>query len=210
MGSFCSSDLTAGQLNALVKNVGGHDSVIGILNGTLTLQVTDSAFLLPEQEGVQYFFVTSYGLEKRFWRNSLESRGFKIHGKIESMINSSEFNRTSGAVSKIAILPGSMFTDKERNNNGIFSKATKLNLVEPTLEMACLLREHLADQSISDMGFSKIIVMHNPVKDYDGNLRRLELSQGELGAVYPYIANKSDPYYSADCGFAFLVSVNTN
>ena len=42
---FASADLTAGQLNALVKKVGGKDAVLGILRGTVELVTKVTSFI---------------------------------------------------------------------------------------------------------------------------------------------------------------------
>lgn len=45
MSSFASANLTVGQLNALVKTLGGEPTVRGILDGTVEFQITKRAIL---------------------------------------------------------------------------------------------------------------------------------------------------------------------
>lgn len=53
MTNFASKDLTAGQLNSLVKNVGGHGQVLRILSGELKIQLlsttSDQAIAVPAE-----------------------------------------------------------------------------------------------------------------------------------------------------------------
>lgn len=56
---FASADLTAGQLNAIVKKVGGHDAALKFLRGELS--VSEPTRNWREEDGVIYFSVTSDG-----------------------------------------------------------------------------------------------------------------------------------------------------
>jgi hypothetical protein len=56
---FASADLTAGQLNAIVKKLGGHDGAIKFLQGKLS--VSEPTRNWREEDGVIYLSVTSDG-----------------------------------------------------------------------------------------------------------------------------------------------------
>lgn len=56
MTNFASKDLTAGQLNSLVKKVGGHDQALRILSGDLKVQLlSTTAEAVVVQESIDQF-----------------------------------------------------------------------------------------------------------------------------------------------------------
>ena len=62
---FTSAGLTAGQLNAIVKKLGGHDSALRFLRGELT--VSELIRNWRERDSVIYFSVTSSGTIGEEW-----------------------------------------------------------------------------------------------------------------------------------------------
>ena len=56
---FASAGLTAGQLNAIVKKLGGPDMALGFLRDELS--VSEPTRSWREENGVIYFSVTSHG-----------------------------------------------------------------------------------------------------------------------------------------------------
>lgn len=80
MTNFASKDLTAGQLNSLVKKAGGHEQVLRILSGELKIQLlstTSDQAITPPVEDDQFLTVEAdLGFEDRItrgqygWRNS--------------------------------------------------------------------------------------------------------------------------------------------
>lgn len=79
MTNFASKDLTAGQLNSLVKKAGGHEQVLRILSGELKIQLlstTAEAAVVPEPVDQFLTIEADISFEDRIkrgnygWRNS--------------------------------------------------------------------------------------------------------------------------------------------
>lgn len=79
MTNFASKDLTAGQLNSLVKKVGGHDQALRILSGDLKIQLlstTAEAAVVPTPVDQFLTIEPDLAFEDRItrgnygWRNS--------------------------------------------------------------------------------------------------------------------------------------------
>lgn len=73
---FASAGLTAGQLNAIVKKLGGHDMALRFLRDELS--VSEPTRSWREEDGVIYFSVTSDGTTGEDWITRLESKGFRV------------------------------------------------------------------------------------------------------------------------------------
>src|SRR3989344_110555 len=115
---FASVDLTAGQLNAIVKKLGGHDGAIKFLQDKLT--VSEPTRNWREQDGVIYFSVTSDGTTGPQWIERLEGKGFRLSDYAKSVLRSPDFKPTSGVTTEIAILKGMLFADKEIEALGLW------------------------------------------------------------------------------------------
>ncbi len=97
---------------------------------------------------------------------------------------------TTGKTYKIAIIPGNFFSDKER----IMANVRKeidcrgwLHGDKISPEIACLLRKDVSDQEIDDLGLDWLVIMHEPIKDSDGDLGLLSMYRsvdGILGTDY--------------------------
>src|SRR3989338_3860444 len=96
---FASAGLTAGQLNAMVKKLGGHDKAMSFLRGEL--KVSKPNRLWHEHGGVIYFSVTSDGTTGEQWIERLENKGFLLSEYVKSVLRSSDFHPTSGVTTEI-------------------------------------------------------------------------------------------------------------
>src|SRR3990167_9358199 len=163
---FASVDLTAGQLNAIVKKLGGHDGAIKFLQDKLT--VSEPTRNWREQDGVIYFSVTSDGTTGPQWIERLEGKGFRLSDYAKSVLRSPDFKPTSGVTTEIAILKGMLFADNDRITKKIRAEADKRKLTKSNAEVACLIRENFSDKEIEALGLWWIVAMHEPIKDSGG------------------------------------------
>lgn len=201
---FASADLTAGQLNAIVKKLGGHDGAIKFLQGKLT--VSEPTRTWREQDGVIYLSVTSDGTTGPQWIERLEGKGFRLSDYAKSVLRSPDFKPTSGVTTEIAILKGMLFEDKDRITKKIRAEADKRKLTKPNAEVACLIREVLADEEIEAMGLWGIVAMHEPIKDSDGVPGLLGADRHDDGRWLDACYGKPDGGWHRGRGFAFVVS----
>lgn len=201
---FASADLTAGQLNAIVKKLGGHDGAIKFLQGKLT--VFEPTRNWREQDGVIYLSVTSDGTTGPQWIERLEGKGFCLSDYAKSVLRSPDFKPTSGVTTEIAILKGMLFEDNDRITKKIRAEADKRKLTKPNAEVACLIRENFSDEEIEAMGLWWIVAMHEPIKDSIGDPRLLDADRYGGGRWLCAYCGKPGSRWGRESGFAFVVS----
>lgn len=201
---FASADLTAGQLNAIVKKLGGHDGAIKFLQGKLT--VSEPTRNWREQDGVIYLDVTSDGRTGPQWIEQLEGKGFRLSDYAKSVLRSPDFKPTSGVTTEIAILKGTLFEDNDRITKKICAEADERKLTKPDAEVACLIRENFSDEEIEAMGLWWIVAMHEPIKDSDGNPRLLGSRLYSDGRWLSASYHAPDYRWRRVDGVAFVVS----
>lgn len=204
MDKFASAGLTAGQLNAIVKNLGGHDRALKFLRGELTVSEPDRSW--REQDGVIRLSVTSDGATGPEWIGRLEKKGFRIGDCAKSVLLSPDFKPTSGVTTEIAVLKGTLFEDENRITKLIRSEALRRSLTKPNAEVACLIREKFSDEEIEAMGLLWIVVMHEPIKDFAGDPNLLSADRHDGGRwLNAHWGRPDDRWYRVN-GFAFVVS----
>ena len=107
---------------------------------------------------------------------------------------------------EIAILKGMLFEDKNRITKNIRAEADKRKLTTPNAEVACLIRENFSDEEIEAMGLVWVAVIHEPIKDSDGDLDLLGVVRGDDGSwLYTDYGNPGH-VWDRGGGFAFVVS----
>jgi hypothetical protein len=100
----------------------------------------------------------------------------------DDLLNSDDFQATTGKIYKIAIIPGKFFSDKDRTMANIRKEIDRRKWSqgsEISSEIACLLRRHLSDQDIADLGLYWLITMHEPIKDSDGDPSLLSMNRSD-------------------------------
>jgi len=201
---FASAGLTAGQLNAIVKKLGGHDMALRFLRDELS--VSEPTRSWREEDGVIYFSVTSDGTTGEGWIKRLEGNGFRVGDYAKQVLRSPDFKPTNGVTTEVAVLKGMLFEDNDRITKKIRAEADKRKLSKPNAELACLIREKFTDKEIEAMGLIWIVAMHEPINDSDGDPSLLNADRyvdGRwLGACYDRPGRRWD----RGDGFAFAVS----
>lgn len=201
---FASADLTAGQLNAIVKKLGGHDAALKFLRGELS--VSEPTRNWREEDGVIYFSVTSDGTTGEEWIKRLEDKGFRVGDYAKSVLRSPDFKPTTGVTTEVAVLKGMLFEDNDRITKKIRIEAANRNFQTPNAEIACLIRELFTDEEIKAMGLTWIVAMHEPIKDSGGDPALLGASRDGVGRWLDTYYVKPDDRWFRGRGFAFAVS----
>jgi len=201
---FASAGLTAGQLNAIVKMLGGHDKALAFLRGEIT--VSESARKWREDDGVIYFTVTSDGTGGPQWIERLERQGFHIGSYGKNVLLSPDFKTTSGVATEVAVFKGSLFEDDERITGKIRAEAERRKFEKPNAEVACLIREKFSDEEIKVMGLWWIVIMHEPIKDSDGDPNLLGAYRDGVGRWLGACFGGPGYRWDRGDGFAFAVS----
>ncbi|OGN08352.1 MAG: hypothetical protein A2750_00890 [Candidatus Yanofskybacteria bacterium RIFCSPHIGHO2_01_FULL_45_42] len=220
---FASAGFTAGQLNAIVKKLGGEESGRQFLRGGLTVsyqklaqfvgldgKVTLENFMKcvtswREQDGVICFSVTSDGTTGPQWVERLKKKGFQLSKWAKDVLNSKDFQPTNGVTTEIAVLKGMLFEDDDRITKKIRAEANRRKFTKPNAEVACLIREMFTDEEIEAMGLVWITTMHEPIKDSDDDPHLLIVYRDVSGRwLYAYY-DEPDYLWNRDFGFAFVV-----
>ncbi len=201
---FASAGLTAGQLNAIVKKLGGHDMALRFLRDELS--VSEPTRLWREEDGAIYFSVTSDGTTGEDWIKRLESNGFRVGDYAKQVLRSSDFKPTNGVTTEVVVLKGMLFEDNDRITKNIRAEADKRKLSKPNAELACLIREKFTDKEIEAMGLIWIVAMHEPINDFGGDPSLLDASRSGGGRWLSAYRDGPDYGWLRDRGFAFAVS----
>ncbi|MDP1760050.1 MAG: hypothetical protein Q8L01_01120 [Candidatus Woesebacteria bacterium] len=201
---FVSASLTAGQLNAIVKKLGGREKALRFLRGDLLISEPPRSW--REEGGVVYFSVTSDGTTGEGWITRLESKGFLVGDYAKQVLRSPDFKPSSGVTTEIAVLKGLLFEDNDRITGNIRAEADKRKLEKPNAEVACLIREKFTDKEIEAMGLWYIVTMHKPIKDSVGGPNLLDADRDDGGRWLCAFCGKLGSRWDRGGGYAFAAS----
>lgn len=201
---FASAGLTAGQLNAIVKKLGGHDMALRFLRDELS--VSEPTRSWREEDGVIYFSVTSDGTTGEDWITRLESKGFRVGDYAKQVLRSSDFKPTSGVTTEVAVLKDMLFEDQSRITSRIRAEGAFRKLSKPNAELACLIRLKFTDKEIEQMGLWYIVAMHEPINDPAGSPFLLNANRDDFGGWLGVYYDWPDGGWDRGGGFAFAVS----
>ena len=206
---------TSDQIGMVLNSI-GEDAVNRILAGekptvifanlasTEAVEVKDKGW--HEKDGVIYFNVTSDGTTGSEWIERLKKQGYNVGNYAKGILLSPDFKPTSGVTYEIAVLKGSLFPDDTRITKNIRSKADEMDLSKPNAEAACLIREKFSDEEIEAMGLQCIIVMHEPIKDSDGDPSLLSANRHGDGRWLGAYSDNPLHGWRHGSGFAFVAS----
>lgn len=201
---FDSFDLTAGQLNEVVKRLGGHEAVIRFLRGDFVLIKQFPRW--REVDGVIYLTVK---LDKptsgSTWVQSRLRMSENRAGEFaKSVLFSKPFKSSSKGTFEVAVLRRLIFADGTRSTANVRAMAERLNLRVPKPDLACLIREQFSDAELEAMGLGMIVVMHQPINDFERDPSLLTSSRLNGGNWLLAYKGYSDITWSPGTGFAFL------
>jgi hypothetical protein len=208
---FATQDVTAGDLNALVKNIMAQ---MGIRDANEAVRLINSGEWVitkvnrpwREENNVIYFSVTSDGTTGEEWITRLENKGLRVSDYAKSVLRSKAFKPTSGVTTEVAVLKGELFADSDRITKKIRSEATSRKLLKPNAEIGCLIRETFSDKEIEAMGLTWIVAMHKPIKDSDGDPGLLFAHRNGGGRWLSAYCDYPGLRWDRESGFAFAVS----
>ena len=199
------ANLSLGRIEAIVNRLGGMDGVERFLRGELV--VSESTRSWREKDGVIYFSVTSDGTTGKDWITRLERKKLRVGSLYaERVLRHDAFKPTCGVTTEVAVLKGMLFEDSDRITSKIREEADRRKLSKPNAEVACLIRERLADSEIKAMHLLRVIVMHQGYdigSDVDPVL--LGADRSDKGHWLCGYCGRPEKGWSRDHGFAFVV-----
>jgi hypothetical protein len=150
--------------------------------------------------------VTSDGTTGEEWIGRLQKKGFSVGENARIMLRSNDFKPTKGVTTRIVVIKGASIIATGLTDGNIRAEASKMKLVAPNAEVACLIREMFTDQELKAMGVWWIVTMHEPIKSYGGKPALLYVTRDFNGMVIDgYPVGSGDPW-DTEGGFAFAVS----
>ena len=200
---FASAGLTAGQLNAIVKKLGGHEAALAFLRGELT--VSGPVRKWQEKDGVITFTVTSDGTTGPQWIKRLKKGGFRVSDYVEQLLN--KMSTTDGVTIEVSVLTGELFSDDDRTTSKIRAEAESRGLIEPNPEIVCLIREKFTDKELEEMGIWAMVAMHEPINDAGGGPDLLDADRSGGGRWLAACYDEPDRRWHRDYSFAFAAQV---
>jgi hypothetical protein len=205
---FASSALTLGQVNAIVKKLGGHEGALKLLRGELI--VIDPKRPNRNEKGFFYFNVESDGTSGEEWITRLLNKGFVLDEYSKRALRSSSFVPTRGVKTEVALMHPTYIEHSERTRGRICAEAKQRMFSTADLELACLIREKLSDSQIRKMDMESILVMHEPFPGTDCDTSFIAVTRAGSGlpgsGLCEFWCTSSETPYSTDTGFAFVLS----
>jgi hypothetical protein len=200
---FAATGLTLGQLNAVVKMLGGHNGALRLLRGELV--ISEPARPWREENSIIRFTVTSDGTSGKDWIPRLEDRGYVLHRDAKTLLKSESFKPTSGVITEVAVLRADRFDASMQLPQVICSAAFKRGYSRTSLEAACLIREKFTDSEIVNMGLRRIIIGHDPADVQGFSMLMAVSATCSMDAVY-YQIPENLTGMDAQAGMAFAVA----
>lgn len=200
-GEFASASLTAGQLNAIIKKLGGPEEALRFLRNEVKVSQK-----WRERDGIIYFSVTSDGMNGTQWIHRLNNKGFEVESRAKVILTATDFIPSCGARTDIAIIKGtscragskSFITAAE-----VEAYAATKGFVKPNAEAACLIREMFTSDEIKAMGLGEICIVHELIMDWAMYHPNILCSDNNWLLARPF--DKALIIGTDKCGFAFAV-----
>lgn len=170
------------------------------------LAVSKPARSWHEQDGVIYFSVTSDGRTGPQWIECMEDKDFRVGECAKQVLRSLDFKPTNGVTILIAVLKGVPLSDDHLITEKVRAEADKRKFSKLNAEAACLIRENFMDKDIENMGLEWVVVMHEPINNFDGNPSLLGASRIGGGRWLETEDDNPDDWWYRQGGFAFAVS----
>lgn len=177
MSDFASANLTAGQLNALVKKVGGENEALRVLRGELVIKLvrriwTIWATVKLGTEGCE----TGVGL-----RGAMKAKGVEIGAYANAILGNREFpcSKKEKEIDLVVVPLDEMGFDEPVNLAGIYARATELGLEPCPIEAGpCIVLQH-PDKMMPAGGH--LPVCHKPVTYNGGVIRVFNVGRTDNG-----------------------------
>lgn len=159
---FASADLTAGQLDVLVKKIGGHESALKFLRGEIV--ISDPSHRWFKYQGIIYFFVTTDGTTGDEWIKRFQRKKYYIEDSVKEILGSDLFLPTKGNTIQVAIITREAMNIVEPGVQTYWKDIEKIvnekEFVVSSLEVGCLMRDLLTPQDLFSMGVTWLDILH--------------------------------------------------
>lgn len=211
---FVVAEVMTGKLNDLVKSIMRQT---GTNDPNEAIRLVESGDWIVSKLTAIYLSVKSDGTTGPDWEKWFDKNNYDLSLNERFILNSSDFKPTKkGTIHNIAVLKGMFFEEGGRITKNIRAAAyagtyagtfiQNQKLFDPNAEVACLIREKLSDEEIKAKGLSRIVVMHEPIKNSVGFPWLLCADCGNGGCSLNAWSGRPDFMWHRGDGFAFAVS----
>lgn len=126
--------------------------------------------------------------------------------RAQAVLKNHAFVVTNGKTYKLGMIKGSDFRHKPTNEQ-IRSRINFRGGLTPFAESALYLREPGFKRALEKIGVNWIVIMHDPIRDNEGNecLLCIDYNSNKAGAVLQAGNGKPDDVWDDDGGFVYLL-----
>lgn len=214
---------TSGQFRELIGKllVKIDDPKVRKINGKKIQQAIDAADSTAEEfihwinngckiaaEAIKHFFlpeVTSDGTTGKKWIKRLQEKDYRVSDWARDVLRKKAFVATNGKTYKPVVIFGHEFEDDDRTTENIRKEAERRGYITPPAELAPNLREKVSDEEMGEMDVWALIVMHEPIKDSDGDPDLLALRRRAVGRWLRACYDSPGHRWDRGRGFVFLL-----
>ena len=207
---FASSSLTMGQVNAIVKKLGGPEQALKFLRGELILQEVKEQRRWKEKESdMIYFDVISKGRTGLDWLEFFESRDIIIDDDVREILLLEKLKVTKGVLREVILVKTKKFTKPSIKNirNYIFCSGNKFRDID--VETFCLIREYLSNCELLQMGLNWVSTSR-AFKLVNGSRFYLKMDPKEPSSLSSLLSVNKDHSWDDKGAFAFAASFPYN
>jgi hypothetical protein len=187
-------------------------SVLVNMNGELTSSrypdIAASAPWTIDAEGNIHFMVTSNGMVREQWEFYFESSGFQFSGEptTRQVLRRAKGAPTCGITYHVVVWPSGNIIPPDRGTKEIRVAAEARGWQKPHWEVACLMRQALADEQLEEMGLRWITTMHQPIVMGSGGRTSYLLGLDRYDEHGPWLNARTGNTWDDRGGFAFIES----
>ena len=176
---------------------------------TATAPAQLASFWTEEQADVLHFSLVSNGFRGLGWLNRFGDSDFSLSNNARAIISSPVFKPIPGVLYDICLFRGGSlhFRHIRRITKNIGAYAKSHMCLNPPLELACIMRQEIADSHIRKMGLRAIVIMHRVKVAEKPCLLRIHSHKG--ASWLDTAADNPDHEWPEDYGFAYLEGISS-
>lgn len=195
---FASQNLTAGQLNAIVKKLGGEDGAMRFLRGEIVVAVPT-----PPEFSIWKTIKLGTGLKTADdFRNALKKSKNRIGDWGNDILGKPAFtaSETEMDVDLVNVSVADLGFKDGAYRRDIIAKAMELGLELCPAEVGPQLRLQYADQPKGEW----LVIGMEPITDSDGDLHVFSVGHGSVGRWLDGYGGGPDRFWHAGNRFVFV------
>lgn len=154
--------------------------------------------------------VTTTGLTGKQWLARMEKGKYQVSSYAKDILLSKEFDAANlkKDISQEIVIVKASDVGQYSTTQQIKDYAKSKGYGMPTPELALLVRETISDEEMKELGVWYVAVLHDPIKDSDGDPDVLDSDRRDGGRWLDAYWGNPGAQWDDDGSFAFLVSAS--